>query len=305
MFSPPELPHDTRIFLRNLEYELRSGAPMDPDTLEIRLAEYLYADTPQAVEAELRAAAAAHLQQQIAQQQAQEATWEGPTDVDRLMWALAQLADTGILIGGHPAKTIEDGWAYLGIGWQGQRGGAFFHQQDVFDAMHGRDLFVAFGAIGDKASDLAIGKDVASTLAMHGLDVAWTGQPEDRIAVRAPQWRARRYTPAPTVGPAARDWQRQPLRLPVKVAEERIADFRQDVSATYDTGAYDSWLFEVMRGAGATIGLQHPQLHHVGLPHAFLPAGEVATFEPCEGSKNLPRALREPLFDRGRRAHQP
>ena len=145
MFSPPELPHDNPTFLRNLELELRSGAPMASDTLDIRLAEYLSPDAPEAVEAELRTAAITHLKHLITQQQAQATTWIGPTDVDRLRWALA----------------------------------------------------------------------------------------------------------------------------------------------------------------GATIGLRNPQLHHVGLPHAFLPSGDVAIFEPCEGSRNLPRALREPLIDRSRAAQRP
>lgn len=300
MFSPPAQPHDLQTFLRNLELEVLSGVPLKQDLVDVRLAEYLDPDAPVEVEHALRHAAAAHLDALLARRAEEEASWVEPTDHDRLQAALGAMASHGVHVPSHAGKTQEDGWAYAGISCPDEaRGVAFVQQQDIYDALHGRHLWVAFGATPwSDVEDEGIGRVVASVLAQHGLQSLWAGVAADRVVVPDFVWAARRFTSAPEVRRHSADYTPIERR---RASTTSADDFHQAVYATYDAGAYDSWLFDVMRGAGSDLGYVLPQLQHVGLPHAFLPAGETAVFRPWEGWRNLQGVPREALFNRGRR----
>ncbi|MEO8827578.1 DUF6891 domain-containing protein [Lapillicoccus sp.] len=156
---------------------------------------------------------------------AEETTWTGESDYDRLAAAFADLDSQGIVArmnftccntcgtteiddertpveappGGYPFRE----WAYT-----------FFHQQDAERLSEDRaTLYLTYSAFrpaldadpqllqqaqgGDeqartqvtRQTDTLVGQQVAETLRRRGLDVRWSGDPEQRISVSMGSWR--------------------------------------------------------------------------------------------------------------------
>ena len=80
---------------------------------------------------------------------------------------------------------------------------AFYHHEDVIDAVGGLGLLVAFGATGvdageDDLATAAVGRQIVSALERNGVRCSWSGSIRQRIRVEPFDWRRRRWTVAPT-----------------------------------------------------------------------------------------------------------
>jgi len=146
----------------------------------------------------LRAYASAELELLWREQRADEATWKGSTDCDRLDKAFADLEDRGIICRQDFTCCGNCGVAEIGMelneaeqrGIQ-VRGYAFYHQQDTEAAVDGNGVYLSFGAEKDgEAASLTIAREIVTTLKHHGLDPEWNGSIGKRIHVPL-VWRRR------------------------------------------------------------------------------------------------------------------
>jgi hypothetical protein len=177
----------------------RSGyAPELVAEAEERLRDLLGAAPPKAVVAQLRAFAQACLDEQ----RAAEATWDGPTLNDRLSEAFADLEDGGVVALEDAGYSVADGWedaATAAEELDDVRGAVFFHGQDVEAAVRGEGLWLSFGVLGrkDAAASEAIGREVVSVLAEHGVPTTWDGAARSRIHIPPFAWQRRQFTESP------------------------------------------------------------------------------------------------------------
>ncbi len=128
-----------------------------------------------------------------------KANWPATTDCDRLDAAFAALNDRGIIAiqdahfdmcGGrdvceseyavHPNPTSVEGFC-------------FFHDQDIFNAVEGNGLWVAFGPLpdGSRSKCIQIGRRVRKELKRAGLRVEWNVSANWRIHLPDFVWQKR------------------------------------------------------------------------------------------------------------------
>ncbi len=158
----------------------------------------VFADTTLAPEA-LRAAAGALVEQAMAAQRADQATWPETTDCDRLDAAFAALDAAGVVARQHfsccgtcGATEIHDEMDQAAKDGATVRGYTFFHLQDTEHAVEGESLFLSYGAVGaDREEAVAIGHEVVAALRAHGLHPAWNGRHANRIGLPM-VWQRRR-----------------------------------------------------------------------------------------------------------------
>jgi hypothetical protein len=264
---------DIRDFLESWEMEIRAGytaADTLLEALDERAADWFesFSDFGPKLRERLRA----HTERFIADEQLRESKWTDPTMNDRLTGAFDELNRQGVLAQPCQGLTIQDGWAYSGVeGSADQRGVAFFQHEDIIDAVGGGGLLIAFGAIGvdpaeDDAATLALGHQIVSVLERNGVPCRWSQSIRERIRIEPFEWRKRRWTAAPPY--------------------ERLA--ARQMRAIWK---------ELGNSGDAQVG-------HVGLPHAFVRAGEVTSMAPQPAIENL-REEKDGLFDRGRRSKHP
>lgn len=307
MLCNPDAPYAPTVFLRNWRLELRAGyTPEDELDPRVRVAEYLDSEAPDDVVASLERIATDVLDQTRAGLPEVEGRWSEPTANDRLTQAFAALTGRGMLAAECLGLTLRDGWAYAGMRAPTPRKGVvFFHQQDVLDAMDGASLPIAFGVGGPSpASDtarIAVGDAVVDALTAAGLGTKWTGRPRDRIEVDPFEWRRRRVTtcpPGPPPPPGRARTVPSAARAPWSPPE--LEDFVQPVRAHYSTDGFDTELAGLMRRAWTVrFGGTRGQVAHMGDPHAFIRAGELARMCPCDGLLNLPPGEAVALWARG------
>jgi hypothetical protein len=147
----------------------------------------------------LRGAALAVAERALAAHIAQQATWHGPTDCDRLDAAFAALDRVGIVARQHfsccgtcGAHEIHDEMDQAEKAGTPSRGYTFFHVQDTEHAMGGESLYLSYGAAQkDQSASVAIGHEVVATLGRHGLSPSWNGKHAHRIALPL-TWQRRR-----------------------------------------------------------------------------------------------------------------
>lgn len=94
--------------------------------------------------------------------------------------AFARLREAGIASRQAFAQTLTDGVAEI----DGNRGFAFYHQQDSARVRKTGRLMIAFGA-PRVASVVSIGKEVKAALTAEGLHVVWNGRADTRLEVHA------------------------------------------------------------------------------------------------------------------------
>ncbi len=129
----------------------------------------------------------------LAAHAAEQVTWEGPTDCDRLDLAFAALERDGITARQDFTCCQSCGHAEIGEEMaEGARGYTFFHQQDTESAVEGRGVMLAYGATepGEEAC-VAIGQAIVAALDHAGLEPDWNGSSDRRIFVPM-DWRKRR-----------------------------------------------------------------------------------------------------------------
>lgn len=121
-------------------------------------------------------------------------SWEETTDCDRLDAAFQDLERNGIVSRQNWTCCQTCGLAEIGEELDDHsRGYVFFHQQDTEAAVEGGSLYLAYGACSDeKEVQLEVAREIASTLARHGLKVEWDRSLERRILVRGLDWKKRR-----------------------------------------------------------------------------------------------------------------
>lgn len=297
MFRDPDQPESSALFLANWELELRAGFTPDEELDAInRLNEdYLEPDEDPELEAKLIAEVTAAAEPLLRRAREEESRWSSVTMNDRLTAAFAVLDRKRILAKERCGTTIQDGWGYVGLGaTRGYRGAIFYHQEDVFDALDGKGLLLAFGGCGDRpsrpAADALLAEEVLEVLARFGIGAEWSGRVEDRIAIAPFVWQRRRWTQPPRSidGPAI-PWTRTAQQLELlPIADEARSKYEQTVIGRRTSYAFDSWLSMMMRTAWRLLGGRRGQVGHTGDPVVFVPAGELTTVAPRDALTNLP-----------------
>ncbi|MDC0749318.1 DUF6891 domain-containing protein [Polyangium mundeleinium] len=287
-------PYSAAVFLKSWALEIRAGyTPAAALDVTERLNEYLDPDVPPNVEACLLAEVTRETEQLLREAHEAEASWAGPTMNDRITAAFDELRTRGILAKECAGLTIQDGWGYACAEAEpSYEGAVFFHQQDVFDALHGMSLLLAFGGVQEQpeapAQARAIALSALESLAAHGVPASWTGRIEDRIEILPFEWQRRRWTTAPREMSGAATWQRSTRQLGLfSVSTADLERFVAPVRAYRTTFGFDAMLSAIMRGVWKSLGGERGQVGHAGDPHVLVPAGEVTTMMPRDAFANL------------------
>lgn len=309
-------------FLESWELEIRGGyTPADelPTLLHERAGNWFaeYANFGPTLLDRLHA----HTEQFLERERAREETWADPTVNDRLSAAFVDLRERRLFAAECLGQTIQDGWGYAGLHASAKdRGAVFFHQEDVLDAVNGRGLLLAFGALPVDAADLekaslALAQEVLAVLDRHGVPARWGSSIRERIRIEPFEWRKRRWTKAPAhersavAAPKSPSlWSRVFGRSAAGVGDSKAraaaGQFAEVVRALPDERGFDLRRARRMRAAWKTLGNRgEAQVGHLGLPHVFLPAGEYTTLMPMPAEENLGHE-RDASFIRGMRARQ-
>ncbi len=135
----------------------------------------------------------------LAAYRAEQATWEGPTDCDRLDQAFAALNQRDIVARQDfsccTACGHNDIWDEIAAEEEKQpvEGYVFYHFQCTEQALESGRLLLAYGSVADDEESLA---DVAFTIVQEllvaGLDAKWNGHANSPIVVERIVWRRRR-----------------------------------------------------------------------------------------------------------------
>lgn len=174
--------------------ERRVAAGFDPDPRVAALAAERFRGALDDRAARLAAARA--VARASARHAAEQSDWPVPTDCDRLDRAFSRLERARIVARQDFACCQPCGhgeiWREIVVAPFEADGYAFYHRGDTDAAVDGLPLRIAFGAVeeGD-AAILEVGRRVVEALRAEGLDAAWTGRLEDRVAVQL-TWRRRR-----------------------------------------------------------------------------------------------------------------
>lgn len=302
---------DIRDFLDSWELEIRAGYTATNElleALEVRAADWF--ETFSDFGPELRERLRAHTERFIQEEQLRESEWTEPTVNDRITGAFDELNGQGVLACECLGLTIQDGWGYGSLRASLEhRGVAFFHHEDVIDAVGGLGLLVAFGAIGvdageDDVATSALGRQIASALERNGVRCSWSGTISERIRVEPFDWRKRRWTVAPTyerveVVPAV---PKRPSLLSRILGGGAASPSKPDeigsnvsalksgavVRAVRDENGFNVRRARQMRAAWKALGNKgDAQVGHVGIPHVFVRAGEFTSMAPQLASLNL------------------
>lgn len=125
-----------------------------------------------------------------------QASFPTPTDPERLSALFEELNRGGIIarenVGYTHGDLSSEMWELLdnrpdARGWIG------FHGQDLERVVHGEALFLAYAHRSDQDEDFAlIAHEVADRAGHAGFDVAWGGDPTQRIELHGLRWQRRR-----------------------------------------------------------------------------------------------------------------
>ncbi|MGL5865452.1 MAG: DUF6891 domain-containing protein [Dermatophilaceae bacterium] len=124
---------------------------------------------------------------------AQQRTWQGETDPERLTRAFATLQESGITGRENFTCCRTCGQAEIGAeAGPGARGFVYFHSQCTESAAagHGLDLFYG-GFDGSAETTAAVGQEVVAALEAAGLSVVWNRDPDRAITLTPLDWRRR------------------------------------------------------------------------------------------------------------------
>jgi hypothetical protein len=124
---------------------------------------------------------------------AEQATWQGETDPERLTRAFTALREAGITARENFTCCRSCGQAEIGAeGEPDARGYVYFHTQCTDSAAAGRGLMLLYGGFdGSSETTAAIGHEVVAALEAAGLRAEWDGDPSRAITVTPLDWRRR------------------------------------------------------------------------------------------------------------------
>lgn len=124
---------------------------------------------------------------------AEQATWEGETDPERLTRAFTALQDAGITARENFTCCRSCGQSEIGgEGGSGARGFVYFHTQCTDSAAAGHGLMLLYGGFDDSdETTAAIGHEVVAALEVAGLHAEWDHDPARAITITPLDWRRR------------------------------------------------------------------------------------------------------------------
>ncbi|MGW7042432.1 DUF6891 domain-containing protein [Streptomyces avermitilis] len=123
---------------------------------------------------------------------AEQETWEGVTDPERLALAFAALEASGITARENFACCRGCGMAEIGAEREDARGFVFFHQQVTEHAADGYGLTLYYGGFdGAERTTVAVGHEVVAALTAAGLSAQWDASPDKAISLTPLTWRRR------------------------------------------------------------------------------------------------------------------
>ncbi|MGW4894869.1 DUF6891 domain-containing protein [Kitasatospora sp. NPDC004240] len=124
---------------------------------------------------------------------AEQATWRGETDPERLTRAFAALRAAGITARENFTCCRSCGQAEIGgEGGPDARGFVYFHTQCTDSAAAGHGLTLLFGGFdGSSGTTAAVGHKVVAALEAAGLRTEWDGDPGRAVTVTPLNWRRR------------------------------------------------------------------------------------------------------------------
>ncbi|WP_330457483.1 hypothetical protein OIB37_11540 [Streptomyces sp. NBC_00820] len=123
---------------------------------------------------------------------AEQETWQGVTDPERLTLAFGALAETGIRAREDFTCCSACGMAEIGADREDLRGFVFFHREGTEAAADGHGLHLYFGAFdGSAETTTAVGQEVVAALEEAGLSTMWDGNSARAIEVTPLTWHRR------------------------------------------------------------------------------------------------------------------
>ncbi|MFF4339673.1 DUF6891 domain-containing protein [Kitasatospora sp. NPDC001540] len=123
---------------------------------------------------------------------AEQRTWVGETDPERLARAFAALQATGITARENFTCCRSCGNGEIGAEDPQARGFVYFHFQCTEHAVLGHGLSLYYGGFdGSPETTAAVGHEVAAALRAVGLTVSWDGDPSRAVEVVDLDWRRR------------------------------------------------------------------------------------------------------------------
>jgi len=124
---------------------------------------------------------------------AEQRTWEGTTDPERIALAFKALNSTGITARENFTCCRTCGTAEIAAERaEGDRGFVYFHSQCTESAAAGHGLTLLYGGFdGSAATTADVGREVVAALGSAGLSTQWDGDPSKAIDVTPLNWRKR------------------------------------------------------------------------------------------------------------------
>ncbi|MET7731578.1 hypothetical protein ABZT02_09430 [Streptomyces sp. NPDC005402] len=124
---------------------------------------------------------------------AEQETWEGTTDPERLTRAFEALNTRGVTARENFTCCRTCGTAEIGAQRaEGDRGFVYFHTQCTESAAAGQGLTLLYGGFdGSADTTAAVGHEVVAALTEVGLSPQWDGDPGRAIEVRPLTWHRR------------------------------------------------------------------------------------------------------------------
>ncbi|MFI0264052.1 DUF6891 domain-containing protein [Streptomyces sp. NPDC017056] len=127
------------------------------------------------------------------QRVAEQATWQGETDPERLTRAFDALQKAGITTRENFTCCLSCGQSQIGgEASPGARGFVYFHAQCTASAAAGHGLSLLYGGFdGSPGTTAAIGQEVVAALETVGLRAEWDGDPGRAVTIAPLDWRRR------------------------------------------------------------------------------------------------------------------
>ncbi|MEU8963743.1 MULTISPECIES: DUF6891 domain-containing protein [unclassified Streptomyces] len=124
---------------------------------------------------------------------AEQATWQGETDPERLTRAFAALEATGITARENFTCCRSCGQSEIGAAGSPQaRGFVYFHSQSTDAAASGHGLTLHYGGFdGLPETAASVGREVVAAVERCGLSVEWDGDPGRALDLTPLDWRKR------------------------------------------------------------------------------------------------------------------
>lgn len=189
--APPlDLPDSDREQLEGRVREALAGGYSSRVQLTELAEEYLVTEDSRPVS---REQAAALVDRLWLERVAEQTTWQGETDPERLTRAFAALERAGITARENFTCCRTCGQDEIGAeSAPGARGFVYFHSQCTDSAAAGHGLRLLYGGFdGSAETTTAVGDEVVAALAAAGLGVVWDRDPGRSIVVSPLEWRRR------------------------------------------------------------------------------------------------------------------